>query len=349
MLKKLLTVVYMVIGVTIGIFILPELASLFDYTPPDWFHNPITYGLLGLILFMVFFYWTIHYLVNFIETFERSILTHSLSEIMMGAVGMLVGLLLSGLIAFIIGTIGIKIFENTIPIILAVILGYLGLQIGLKKHQEILGIFPQIKPKAQSATKIQEKILDTSVIIDGRILDIINCGFIDGTVVVPQFVLDELQLVADSTDGMKRDRGQRGLELLEQLMDSAHPTRIEEKQFKDKVKEVDQQLILLAKHLNASIMTTDINLNKIAKMKNIKVLNVNDLSKSLKLAVQQGDVFDLYISKVGKEEGQGVGYLEDGTMVVVDDGKKHVNKTMKVEVETILQTSSGRIVFVKIV
>ena len=240
---------------------------------------------------------------------------------------------------------GFPLLKNTIPIVLAVILGYLGFQVGLKKREEIQSLLPERFQGSKRKVTDAVKLLDTSAIIDGRILNIVKCGFIDGTIIVPQGVLDELQLIADSTDGLKRDKGQRGLDILNELKKTGHPVKFHPGH--DEIKEVDQLLVKMASESNASVITTDYNLNKVCQVQGIKVLNVNDLSEAIKPVVQQGDRFKLLITKAGKEENQGVGYLEDGTMVVLEHGKNFINQEKLVEVQSILQTSSGRIIFTK--
>ena len=236
--------------------------------------------------------------------------------------------------------------SEVISFALAIILGYLGFQIGMKKHSEVLELLPKQNVKEQQdSPQGQKKLLDTSAIIDGRIVDVVKTGFIEGELSVPQFVLDELQLIADSTDSVKRDRGQRGLEMLRVLQESSENVNIQPVKY-DKL-DVDQQLVQLAKEENAALITTDYNLNRVCQVHNIKVLNVNELSDAIKLIIKQGDTMDIMVTKHGKEEDQGVGYLEDGTMVVIEDGRKLVNQTVSVEVTSVLQTNSGRIIFTK--
>jgi uncharacterized protein YacL len=176
-------------------------------------------------------------------------------------------------------------------------------------------------------------------------VDVAKTGFIEGELVIPQFVLDELQLIADATDPIKRDKGQRGLDMLNALQEQSDNVTIMPVDY-DKL-DVDHQLIEAAKAEQGAIITTDYNLNKVCQLHQIPVLNVNQLSDAIKVVVIQGDTFNLLISKTGKEENQGVGYLEDGTMVVVEEGRSLINKTVKVEVVSVLQTNSGRIVFAR--
>jgi len=189
------------------------------------------------------------------------------------------------------------------------------------------------------------KILDTSVIIDGRISDIADAYFIEGSLIIPQFVLKELQLVADSSDGIKRQRGRRGLDVLDRLQKSSHiNVTISEDDFPE-IKEVDSKLIELAKQMDAKIITNDFNLNKIAQLQGIKVLNINELANSLKPVVLPGEKIRAFILKEGKEKDQGVAYLDDGTMVVVDNSRKMVGHTIDVTVTSVLQTTVGKMIF----
>ena len=185
-------------------------------------------------------------------------------------------------------------------------------------------------------------MLDTSVIIDGRIADICETGFLEGTLVVPQFVLRELQQVADSSDSLKRNRGRRGLDILQKIQKMAHvQVQIVETDFPE-VREVDLKLIELARRMNGKIVTNDFNLNKVAQLRGVPVLNINELANSLKPVVLPGEVMRVFIIKEGKEAGQGVGYLDDGTMVVVDQAKKALGRTIEVSVTSVLQTTAGQ-------
>jgi uncharacterized protein YacL len=189
------------------------------------------------------------------------------------------------------------------------------------------------------------KVLDTSVIIDGRIADICETGFVDGTLVIPQFVLKELQLVADSSDSMKRNRGRRGLDILQKIQKMAGvDVQVSDADFPD-IREVDLKLIELARTLQGKIVTNDFNLNKVAQLRGVDVLNINELANSLKPVVLPGEVMKVFILKEGKEYNQGVAYLDDGTMVVVDNARKAIGKTIDVVVTSVLQTTAGKMIF----
>jgi uncharacterized protein YacL len=223
-------------------------------------------------------------------------------------------------------------------------LPYLGLVIGARKGdwlapENLVNLFRSAVPRKRY------KVLDTSVIIDGRIADICETGFVDGTLVIPQFVLKELQLVADSSDSMKRNRGRRGLDILQKIQKMAGvEVMISDMDFPD-VREVDLKLIELARALQAKIITNDFNLNKVAQLRGVDVLNINELANALKPVVLPGEIMQVFILKEGKEYNQGVAYLDDGTMVVVDNARKMIGKTIDIVVTSVLQTTAGKMIF----
>jgi uncharacterized protein YacL len=223
-------------------------------------------------------------------------------------------------------------------------LPYLGLVIGGRKGdwlkpENLIGLFRSSGPRKRY------RILDTSVIIDGRIADICETGFMDGTLVIPQFVLKELQLVADSSDSMKRNRGRRGLDILQKIQKmSGVEVTISDVDFPE-VREVDLKLIELARSLQGKIVTNDFNLNKVSQLRGVEVLNINELANSLKPVVLPGEIMKVFILKEGKEYNQGVAYLDDGTMVVVDNARKMIGRTIEVVVTSVLQTTAGKMIF----
>jgi len=227
---------------------------------------------------------------------------------------------------------------------LLIVLPYLGLVLGAKNGEwlepaRLLALFRATGPQRRY------KILDTSVIIDGRIADVCDTGFIDGALVIPQFVLKELQLVADSGDSLKRNRGRRGLDILQKIQKmSGVEVMISDVDFPE-VKEVDLKLIELARTLQGKIVTNDFNLNKVAQLRGVEVLNVNELANSLKPVVLPGEIMKVFILKEGKEYNQGVAYLDDGTMVVVDNARKMISKTIDIVVTSVLQTTAGKMIF----
>ncbi len=224
------------------------------------------------------------------------------------------------------------------------VLPYMGFVVGLKKYEWFnpVTLFTFLREKSAGRSY---KILDTSVIIDGRIMDICDAGFIEGTLVVPQFVLRELQQVADSPDPLKRQRGRRGLDILQRLQKSSSVSvLISELDFQE-IKDVDTKLLELAKQLEAKIITNDFNLNKVAQLHKISVLNINELSNALKPVVLPGETMKVFIIKEGKEKDQGVAYLDDGTMVVVDNARKMMGKNIDITVTSVLQTTAGKMIF----
>jgi uncharacterized protein YacL len=227
---------------------------------------------------------------------------------------------------------------------LLIVLPYLGLVLGAKNGEwlepsRLIGLFQATGPQRRY------KILDTSVIIDGRIADVCDTGFIDGTLVVPQFVLKELQLVADSSDSLKRNRGRRGLDILQKIQKmSGIEVMISDIDYPE-IREVDLKLIELARTLQGKIVTNDFNLNKVAQLRGVDVLNVNELANSVKPVVLPGELMKVFILKEGKEYNQGVAYLDDGTMVVVDNARKMISKTIDIVVTSVLQTTAGKMIF----
>src|SRR5262245_48903862 len=224
------------------------------------------------------------------------------------------------------------------------VLPYLGLVLGAK-HGEWLEPARLISLFRAAGPQRRYKILDTSVIIDGRIADVCETGFVDGTLVIPQFVLKELQLVADSADSLKRNRGRRGLDILQKIQKmSGVEVIVSDLDFPD-IREVDLKLIELARSMQGKIVTNDFNLNKVAQLRGVEVLNVNELANSLKPVVLPGEIMKVFILKEGKEYNQGVAYLDDGTMVVVDNARKMISKTIDIVVTSVLQTTAGKMIF----
>jgi uncharacterized protein YacL len=235
---------------------------------------------------------------------------------------------------------------SSIQIILILVFCYLGMVIAMRGKDEFNIIIPYLKFSRQDQ-RDELLLLDTSVIIDGRIADIIKTKFIDGRLIIPRFVLKELQEIADSQDALKRNRGRRGLDILNRIQKDAHlDVRIHEDDFPD-TKDVDTKLVRLAKLLSAKIFTNDFNLNKIAELQGVTVLNINDLANALRPVVLPGETMEVRISKEGKEHNQGVAYLDDGTMVVVDNAKHLIGQAMRVIVTSVLQTSAGRMIFAR--
>lgn len=274
---------------------------------------------------------------------EKDLRKISLRIILGGVFGMIIGLLTALILGFGLNMFS-KIRENQqiipwIYLILTGILGYLGLVLGSKKIEEFNFWSSNLKNDSE------QRILDTSVIIDGRIADICDSGFMDGELIVPRFVLNELQLVADSSDSIKRSRGRRGLDVLNRMQKSSTINiEIVEQDF-PRIKGVDGKLVALAQKINAKLLTNDFNLNKVAELQGVRVLNINELANALKPVVLPGEQMAVKIIREGKEHGQGVGYLDDGTMIIVDSAQKLLNTNVEVVVTSVLQTTAGRMIF----
>ena len=281
-----------------------------------------------------------------------------------GSLGVIAGLLIASLFS---GSFSdIPFIGPVASVLISVFLGYVGLIIGIKRKDDILGIFSfipklkgeksdkTVKEKNRDANGISKptldsgyKILDTSVIIDGRIADIVKTGFLGGVLLVSNFVLEELRHIADSSDLLKRNRGRRGLDILNQIAKEGFiRVEIYEGDFED-IAEVDSKLVRLAHVLEAPILTNDYNLNKVAELQGIKVLNINELANAVKPVVLPGEEMYVQVMKEGKESGQGVAYLDDGTMVVIDGGRRFIGQHTTVMVTTVLQTAAGRMIFAK--
>jgi uncharacterized protein YacL len=284
-------------------------------------------------------------LAGAVVVFESRLRETAITRVLGSLIGCAIGLLIAraitaGLFWADPGDRRIQFLDSFILIMLP----YIGLVVG-GKHGEWLEPARLIGLFRADGSEHHYKILDTSVIIDGRIADVCESGFLDGTLVIPQFVLKELQLVADSSDSMKRNRGRRGLDILQKIqkMSGLHVT-ISDADFPD-IREVDLKLIELARTLQGKIVTNDFNLNKVAQLRGVAVLNVNELANSLKPVVLPGELMKVFILKEGKEYNQGVAYLDDGTMVVVDNARKMISKTIDIVVTSVLQTTAGKMIF----
>jgi uncharacterized protein YacL len=280
-----------------------------------------------------------------IIVFEVRLERISLKRLIGAAAGSLLGIVGSFLISLVLAKAGADPFLQVAVLLL---MTYVGLIVGAQKGDMLnLAALGGIFGGEKSGSKRSFKILDTSVIIDGRIADVAETGFLDGVLVIPQFVLRELQLVADSADSMKRNRGRRGLDILQRIQKMAHLTvQIVEEDF-PQVRDVDMKLIELAKIYDCKIITNDFNLNKVAQLHGVEVLNINELANSLKPIVLPGETMRVFILKEGKEYNQGVAYLDDGTMVVVDNAKRMISKTVDIAVTSVLQTTAGKMIFGK--
>ncbi|MGD2143018.1 MAG: TRAM domain-containing protein [Anaerolineae bacterium] len=272
-------------------------------------------------------------------------------QLLAGILGLVVGLIIAALLVFPLSLLPPP-FKQILPFVVAILFGYLGIMVMITRQHDIFtvirGQLPDRASKGQKPTAVGRAVLlDTSVIIDGRIADISQTGFVDGEMQVPRFVLNELQHIADSSDPLRRRRGRRGLEMLRRLQnDSVTPVRVVDRDIEG-VRQVDDKLVLLAKQMGCPILTNDYNLNRVAQLQGVRVLNINELANAVKALFLPGESLDIEIIQEGKEAGQGVGYLDDGTMVVVEEGKAYIGRQVEVVVTKVLQTSAGRMLFAR--
>lgn len=358
--KKAAKVLFLLLGISLGYVLVKEILliksinkiSILSTTTGKVIFVIIVSSLLGIIfyLFSPKFYDGIKKIVMYIE---KNIQKLSVSEIIYGALGAIIFLLIATLMTKTLLSIN-KLFGSVIIIFINLIAAITGADVMIKKKDDITNLLSNIRKgnlakekKTKQAFSSIPKVLDTSVIIDGRIFDICETGFIEGPLIIPSFVLDELRHISDSSDSLKRVRGRRGLDVLNKIQKELPiETEIWEGDF-PKIAEVDSKLLKLAQNLNGKVLTNDYNLNKVAEVQGVPVLNINDLSNAIKPVVIPGEEMTVEVVKDGKEESQGVAYLDDGTMIVVEDGKKYIGKQIVVLVTSVLQTSAGRMIFAK--
>lgn len=360
--SKIFKFLFTVIGALVGIFIVSVLSDI-DFVRGIGSQKIIT----GVSVVIVFLFALIFFILSprafkaledLLVIWERQIQTKSFTEVILGAVGLILGLIIAFLISQPIYKIPIPYVGSVISILLYGILGYLGLTIGMSNKDTIsekvrdltsLAAKRNVKPKdvVKEYTGIP-KVLDTSVIIDGRILDIAKAGFIEGPLVVPVFVLEELQHIADSADGLKRNRGRRGLDTVAEIQELKNVEVIIYNGKIEEIPEVDSKLLKLATELNGKIVTNDFNLNKVARVQNLDVLNINELANAVKPLYLPGEEMEILIVREGKEHKQGLAYLDDGTMIVVENGKDLIGEKVNVVVTSALQTSAGKMIFAKL-
>ena len=302
-------------------------------------------------------------LFNYAELLTPSLSKIPTSDILVMIFGIGIGLILANLIG---GPFSrLPIVGPYIPIVLSLVLSIVGAKLALRKHNGIVGFFNRIpnrkaiKPEEKQPDAItgplndrfysSNKLLDTSVIIDGRIMDIMAAGFLEGQLVVPNFVLEELQKLSDSADNLKRAKGRRGLDLVQDLRISYKDQVVVVDNDYDDISEVDAKLVRLAKQAGAAIITNDYNLNKVAGIQGVKVLNINELANAIKPVVIAGEEMHVYLVKEGKEANQAIAYLDDGTMIVVENGRHSIGSSIPVVVTSVLQTAAGRMIFAKAV
>jgi uncharacterized protein YacL len=347
----------MVVSTRIVLSLLGVLGAIqagLSYNLIDRYSASYAYPAFGVIVFLAFAVgWMVgglvgKGLVRGFKRVERAASTRSAGELTVAAIGLLIGLLVSALLWFPVHTL--PYIGNWIILPLFLVVGYLFAYVAAKKHRGILrlvGVHQISEPGVAGAPgAVAETLVDTSAIIDGRIADIVRTGFLSGELVVPEFVLRELQQVADSGDPLKRARGRRGLEVVQGLRSDV-PVATPEVDFPE-LADVDAKLLKLAKQRGLRILTTDYNLNRLARIQDVIVLNVNELANALKPAVLPGERLEIRLIREGKEHDQGVGYLDDGTMVVVEGGRRRVGDTVGVEVTSVLQAPSGKMIFTRL-
>lgn len=384
MLRRILTVVIAVLLTVTGLILmeqmLPNISFLLGY-------NVHSKGLLGYsyihwlfaILSVLFFSWVgwvitpfiIKYLLKYSELVASVLAKAPSADIIVSLIGVLIGLILANLIGAPFSRL--PIFGSYIPIVLSIVLALTGAKVALHKSKDILGLFYRSRMAGKNAPPVNDatdteivqdavvdtvsvpgelvasnKLLDTSVIIDGRIVDILKTGFLEGNLIVPHFVLDELQRLSDSSDSLKRAKGRRGLDLIHALQKEFYHVIIVKDLEYDMIPDVDGKLIALAKDTDSIIVTNDFNLNKVASIQGIRILNINDLANAVKPVVIPGEEMTAYLLREGKESGQAVAYLQDGTMIVVEGGRKYIGNKIRVAVTSVLQTSAGRMIFARV-
>ncbi|MGM0831002.1 MAG: PIN/TRAM domain-containing protein [Bacillota bacterium] len=355
MLKRIVQACFLIVGGTLGIFLLPELFTVINLSDIPLINNPYMTAIFGAIIFYILTFWAVEYVVNFVKWFEDSLVKAPVTDLLFGSLGLIIGLFVAYLFGIPFNQMEIPIVNTVVPILLTLILGYLGFQVGFKKRDELVGLLGTSNRGKKKGTDEDSdeagvktlKILDTSVIIDGRIADICQTGFLEGIVVIPQFVLEELQHIADSSDVLKRNRGRRGLDILNRIQKELPvEVQIYEGDFEE-IQEVDSKLVKLAKLTNGIVVTNDFNLNKVCDLQGVQVLNINDLANAVKPVVLPGEELKVQVIKDGKEHNQGIAYLDDGTMIVVEEGRNYIGKYIDVLVTSVLQTSAGRMIFAK--
>lgn len=326
--------------------------------------NVYLVGLVAGLLVGIFFYlispWFFNKVRRFVKILDTEISKYPQTDILLGVVGLIVGLVIAYLIVGgLFGSIsGMPLIKTILSIIIYIFMGYIGIKITLKSREDLFNISKLSRlssslgkdksgKKDNTIKSIPPKVLDTSVIIDGRIADICRTGFVEGKLIIPKFVLNELQHIADSSDDLKRVRGRRGLDILNIIQKELDiEVEITEKDFDD-IPEVDSKLLKLAQVMNGKVVTNDYNLNKVAQFQGVEVLNINELANAVKPVAIPGEEMVAQVVKEGKESNQGVAYLDDGTMIVVEGGRKHIGETINVLVTSVLQTSAGRMIFGK--
>lgn len=370
MLKKIISLAISLVIIVTGLIFTDHLLPIIsEYLGYDLHGNDffgITFANLILAVPSLFFFawlalvlapFITNRLFNFAEAISISLSSVPTSDILVMILGIAIGLILANLLG---GPFARLPFVGPfVPILLSIVLAVVGAKLALRKHSDIISFFSRFPGrKSGKAANIMEgpmgdrlysanKLLDTSVIIDGRLMDIMAAGFLDGRLIVTNFVLEELQKLSDSADSLKRAKGRRGLDLVQDLQDSYKEQVLVINVNYEDLPDVDAKLIRLAKETHADLITNDYNLNKVAAIQGIKVLNINELSNAIKPTVIAGEMLNVYLVKEGKEQGQAVAYLEDGTMIVVENANRYIGRMIPAVVTSVLQTAAGRMIFAK--
>ena len=350
LLRYIIPILAFFIGYQLTYEALPIISDFFqlavDPSMVQWI-NIIGGLILALITFLII-PWIARRMVYFVDSVDMRFQRTPVQDIIVSIGGLISGLILANLLTVPLNNI--PIIGQYLPVIANVLIGSFGLMIAWNKRNELTALFSINRggAPAKNAQMASIKILDTSVIIDGRISDICDTGIIEGTIGVPIFVLMELQYIADSADALRRNRGRRGLDVLNKMQkDLGAQIKIFEKDYED-IPAVDSKLISLAQDLDATVITNDYNLNKVCSVQGVAVLNINELANAVKPVVLPGEEMNVLIIKEGREHDQGVAYLDDGTMIVIEGGHKHINKAETVIVTSVLQTAAGRMIFAKL-
>lgn len=359
--KRMIQLIFALLGIGAGYSFMPMIWSAFNVSN-RWLNNIFIDMVIGLLVFVVLGILLIDPVERLVQKIEKFLANERPELVVTEIVSTVIGLVIGVLISLLFSNSQLFFLNTILPIVLAVLFAYLGFTLGRSRYNDIRKIFGRHKKtgfedvNGRSGDVLERKagdnfhkykLLDTNILIDGRIYDLVQTGFLEGVLVVPNFVLYELQYIADSADSVKRVRGRRGLDILNKLRDEKiMPVQMYDGDFDD-IQEVDSKLLKLAKMIDAVVVTNDYNLNKVAEFQNVEVLNVNALAKSLKPRVIPGETLKVMIIKKGTERQQGVAYLDDGTMIVVEDGQYYMNDTIEVEVTSAIQTDAGRMIFAK--
>lgn len=352
MFKKIMKGVMLILGAAAGYGISLLTLSLV----PTFQQYSIYISVFLSLLFAIIFYLlsnTIYAkLINVGDKVEIELRRFTSQELILGIVGLLLGLVIAFFLSQFAMSIEVPILGPVLSVLLYILLPYIGI-IVTTRRKDIASVgdkFTQRSSGKKYRRKDEKsyKILDTSVIIDGRIKDIASSGFIEGTLLIPKFVLQELQHIADSADDQRRKRGRRGLDILKQMQNEARVDIEISNEKIDGVEEIDDKILELASILNAKVLTNDYNLNKVAQVRDIEVLNINELANAVKPVILPGEELEVEIVRAGKEKNQGLAYLSDGTMIVVEEAKKRIGEKLNVEITTVLQTAAGKMMFAKI-